>query len=152
MDFLSQPNIDFHIEDIEFQLQEPEKIIQWLSSCIQEENCIYQQLDFIFCSDSYLHQINLQYLEHDTYTDIITFDYSEFQESQQKLSISGDLFISIDRVQENAMALEIPFLQELLRVMIHGILHLCTYKDGTEVEEKIMRAKEDFYLKKMSNF
>ena len=94
-------------------------------------------INYIFCSDNYLHQINFQYLDHDTFTDIITFDQSD------KDQIEGDIFISIDRVHENANERNISFVNELHRVMIHGILHLLGYNDKTPKEKQLMREKED---------
>lgn len=99
-------------------------------------------LNYIFCNDAHLLQINREYLKHDTYTDIITFDYSE------KKIISGDIFISIERVTENAEKFKQPFEIELQRVMVHGILHLIGYNDKSSQEKETMRAKEDFYLKR----
>jgi len=101
-------------------------------------------LNYIFCSDTYLHKINLEYLKHDTLTDIITFDYSE------KKQISGDIFISIDRIKENAPKFNQSTDIELNRVLIHGVLHLLGYKDKTPKEKETMRAKEDFYLTLLS--
>jgi len=101
-------------------------------------------LNYIFCSDTYLHKINLEYLKHDTLTDIITFDYSE------KKQISGDIFISIDRIKENALKFNQSTDIELNRVLIHGVLHLLGYKDKTPKEKETMRAKEDFYLTLLS--
>ena len=97
---------------------------------------------FIFCDDNYLLIINKQYLHHDTLTDVITFDYSEEQK------VSGDIFISVDRVAVNALKYGVSFQEELLRVMAHGILHLCGYKDKTEKEKLYMRKKEDRAIKK----
>jgi rRNA maturation RNase YbeY len=97
-------------------------------------------ISIVFCSDDYLKVINLKYLNHDYYTDVITFDYSENNR------ISGDLFISIDRVNENAGLNNINFIQELYRVIIHGVLHLCGYNDKTVKEKKEIREKEDFFL------
>ena len=97
-------------------------------------------LSVIFCDDEYLKRINVKYLGHDYYTDIITFDYSE------KNLVSGDLFISIDRVDENARLNNVDFINELYRVIIHGVLHLCGYNDKTLKEKKEIRAKEDYFL------
>ena len=143
--FLKQEpqNIQFYTENIDFELESADTIFTWVKNTIQSEGYDYDQITYIFCEDQYLHKINLEHLSHDTYTDIITFDYTE------GLIISGDLFISIERVQENANYLNIPFLKELHRVMIHGILHLCGYKDNNLEEEQIMRKKEDIYLQKL---
>ena len=99
------------------------------------------QINYIFCNDDYLHKINLQYLNHDTFTDIISFDYSEGN------FLQGDIFISIERVQDNAMDFNISLLEELKRVMAHGILHYCGYKDKSSEEQKIMRQKEEQKMK-----
>ena len=132
-------NIHFFYETA-FQLEKEGNIRSWVLTTIEKETYIPGPLSFIFCDDEYLHKINLQYLNHDTYTDIITFDYSN------KRSLSGDIFISIERVKENAKGQEIPFDAELKRVIIHGVLHLAGYKDKNPEEKRLMREKEDFYL------
>ena len=104
---------------------------------IEREGCNLTQVCYIFCSDEYLYNLNQEYLNHDTYTDIITFPYSE------PPLVEGDIFISIDRVKENASQFGAPFEQELHRVMIHGVLHLCGYSDKSPDEEALMRKKED---------
>lgn len=133
-------NISFFSEDIEFQLDQPLLYIDWLKNTAHLEGKTLGALTFVFCTDSYLHRINLTYLQHDTYTDIITFDYSDGD------IIAGDIFISIERVRENADHFKCSFTQELSRVIIHGVLHLMGYKDKLAEEKKIMRSKEDFYL------
>ena len=132
--------IHFYTENIDFKLPNPQKIRRWISAVVEKEQKKYNEIAYIFCDDAYLYTLNVDYLDHDTYTDIITFDYSNFP------FISGDLFISVERVRENAQNFSTDFQQELHRVMIHGILHLCGYADKTPEEEKNMRAKEDFYL------
>jgi len=112
-----------------------------ISALIEDQNKEEGELNLVFCSDDYLLEINNKHLNHDYYTDIITFDYSE------KKKISGDLLISIDRVKENAKIFSVPFIHELNRVVIHGVLHLCGYKDKTEEEKKQMRNLENKYLK-----
>ena len=134
------PSISFHSEDVDFQLENEQKIIDWIISTIHQEGKSVTEISYIFCTDVYLHQMNLEYLNHDTYTDIITFDYSE------NSVVSGDIFISIDRVKENANKFNTTFLNELSRVIIHGILHLVGYKDKTAEQKQVMRSKEDFYL------
>jgi rRNA maturation RNase YbeY len=114
---------------------------KWLSDFIQAEGYKIDHISYIFCSDKYLFELNQKYLDHDTYTDIITFDYSE-----RKGFIYGEIYISIQRVKANAKKFEITFLHELHRVMIHGVLHLCGYKDKTSLQKSQMRAKEDKYL------
>jgi len=116
-------------------------IFSKIENLIQNENKTKGDLSFIFCSDDYLLDINKKYLNHDFYTDVITFDYSENN------ILSGDVFISIDRVKENAGTFNVPFEEELQRVMIHGVLHLAGYKDKTDKEKKQMTDKENFYLK-----
>ncbi|MFO7879606.1 MAG: rRNA maturation RNase YbeY [Bacteroidales bacterium] len=114
----------------------------WLEETANSENKETGDCNIIFCSDDYLLDINKKYLDHHNYTDIVTFDYSEDN------TIAGDLFISTDRIAENAKSYDVPFDQELHRVMVHGILHLCGYGDATDEEKKLMRSKEDNYLEK----
>jgi rRNA maturation RNase YbeY len=130
----------FHKEDTSFRFLDKTLIIKWLSLCMSKEKKKEGELSFIFCSDKYLLNINRQYLQHDDYTDIITFDYT------QKNLVSGDIYISIERVKENAQTYKVTFQNELLRVMVHGVLHLCGYKDKTSRDARIMREKEDYYL------
>ena len=128
----------FEQEDIDFELPNDEqRYINWIQYIIKKEKKELLQLTYIFCSDSFLHQINVEYLKHDTLTDIITFPYTE------PPLVEGDIFISIDRVKENAVKYDVSFEHELHRVMIHGVLHLCGYPDKTEEEAKMMRAKEE---------
>ncbi len=133
--------INFHYEEIDFKVKQILKIKAWLKSVIKEEGFLLSEINYILCNDEYLHKINLDYLDHDTYTDIITFDNSE----EEKL-IEGDIFVSIDRVQENAKDFNSPFEQELKRVLVHGVLHLCGYFDKSVEDEKLMRMKEEYYL------
>lgn len=135
-----ESGINFFSEDIDFDLENETEICDWIINCVKKENKKEGELSFIFSSDDYLLKINKEYLDHDFYTDIITFDYRDED------TISGDIFISIDRVKENAQSLSIPFIDELHRVLIHGVLHIIGYKDKSSEEESIMRAKEDFYL------
>ncbi|MHA7110938.1 rRNA maturation RNase YbeY [Sunxiuqinia elliptica] len=133
-------SINFYFEDIEeFQLDQP-KTIEWIKNSIRKEGKNTSEISFIFCSDDYLLDINRQYLDHDYYTDIITFDYVEGDD------VSGDVFISIDRVRENAETFQVSFQNELNRIIIHGVLHLLGYKDKEADEKKIMTGKEDYYL------
>ena len=111
-----------------------------IETIIQLENKKLQEIGVIFCNDEYLLKMNQEHLNHDYYTDIITFDYSENN------LISGDLFISIDRVKENATINDVAFNNELLRVIYHGVLHLCGYKDKTTEDQTLMTEKEDYYL------
>ena len=139
------PSVQFYSQDIPFVFKNKLKVKSWLKAAIKEENKILGNISCIFCSDVYLHEMNVKYLQHDTFTDIITFDYTENN------IISGDLFISIDRVRENALTLNTTFLNELHRVIIHGTLHLCGYKDKKKADALEIRAKEDFYLQKIDN-
>jgi len=134
----------FNEAPIKYRLQHKTKIRHWLNSVTQQEKHSIIQLNYIFCADEYLLQLNQQYLEHHTYTDIITFDNSE-----KKGFIESDIFISIDRVKENAANFKVRFIHELYRVMVHGVLHLCGYVDKTKAEKEVMRSKEDFYLGEM---
>ena len=137
------PNISFFEQDISFKLKDKRKIKQWLKATIEAEGFELDELTYIFCSDAYLLQINQQYLDHDTYTDIITFD-----NSVEASDITGDIFISIDRVSENAVKFGQTFTDELHRVIVHGVLHLLGYKDKTPNDNKKMTQKEDEYLGK----
>lgn len=128
--------INFNYET-DYQLDSENTYSNWISKIVGTEDGEVVQLDYIFCDDAYLLEINNKYLEHDTYTDIITFDYTDGK------NISGDVFISIDRVKENAKTFSVSFDTELRRVMAHGILHLLGYGDKSEDEAVIMRAKED---------
>ena len=139
------PAIHFFEEGITYKLKHKTAIRQWVTSTIQAEGYKLKQLAYIFCHDNYLLQINRQYLNHDTYTDIITFDNSDIEKV-----IIGDIFISIDRIRENAAKLNITETDELHRVIIHGALHLLGYKDKTSVTKQKMTQKEDFYLNKRS--
>ncbi len=132
--------IDFTFEQINTFELDKILISNWLYNVALSENKNIETISVIFCSDDYLLSVNKEYLNHDYYTDIITFDYSVDTE------ISGDLFISIDRVKENSTEFNVPFLNELHRVLVHGVLHLCGYGDKSPVEETLMRSKEDFYL------
>ena len=131
--------ISFNYET-EFKLENETKISEWISKAINSENCKEGELNYIFCSDDYLHKINVDFLNHDTLTDIISFDYSVGKELQ------GDIYISVERVEDNAKDFDVSFEDELARVMIHGILHYCGYKDKSEEDAKLMRSKEDYYL------
>ncbi|MEM9991666.1 MAG: rRNA maturation RNase YbeY [Bacteroidota bacterium] len=129
--------ISYFMEDVDVQLPAQEKLNNWISHIIELESGQLQQLNFIFCSDAYLHQLNVSYLDHDTLTDVISFPYSS------PPNIQGDIFISIERIKANATIFEVSFLQELLRVMIHGVLHFCGYGDKSKQEAQLMRSKED---------
>lgn len=132
-----ESGIQFFSEDVDFQLDKEAAIRQWIEKVIAKEEKQLQLINYIFCSDAYLHDLNVEYLQHDTLTDIITFQYSDLP------IIEGDIFISIDRVRENAQAYAPSFEQELRRVMIHGALHLCGYGDKTPEEKELMTGKEN---------
>lgn len=132
--------VEFHFEDVEILDLDPEFFVSWLGDVCIKENGELGDLNIILCSDAYLLDMNREYLDHDYYTDIITFDYVDGS------LINGDLFVSIERVVENAEANKVDFQDELKRVIVHGVLHLLGYKDKSDVDEKLMREKEDFYL------
>lgn len=132
--------ISFNYET-DFELGNETLFSNWIAKIIESENRLEGEINYIFCDDDYLHKINLQYLNHDTLTDIISFDYSEGN------FLQGDIFISIERVQDNATDFNISLLEELKRVMAHGILHYCGYKDKSAEEKKIMRQKEEEKMK-----
>ncbi len=137
--------IEFYSEDVEFELENPNQVSEWITSIIENHDHELVNLTYVFCSDDYLHEINVEYLDHDTLTDIITFDNAD-----EEGIVEGDIFISIDRVRENANVLGIDFKDELHRVLIHGVLHLLGFKDKTEEQEALMRNQEDssFSLRK----
>lgn len=133
-----QTGVQFFTENIDFQLEKATQINEWLNKIVSQENHTITTLNYIFCSDAYLHKINVEYLNHDTFTDIVTFHYS-----QTPGIVEGDLYISIDRVKENAKTQNSSFFDELHRVIVHGVLHICGYGDKTPAEKVIMRKKED---------
>lgn len=133
--------VEIEYVDTEILGLDPEFFVLWLQDVCSKEGYNLGDLNLVFCSDSYLLQVNQEYLNHDYYTDIITFDYTN-----DNLA-SGDLFISIDRVRDNANSYKVEFLNELQRVVVHGVLHLLGYKDKSENDEKLMRQKENEYLK-----
>jgi len=130
----------FFSEKIRFKLKDPKRTTSWIKSVIKREGCALTAINYIFCSDDYLREINIQYLKHKTYTDIVTFNYGSADQ------IEGDIFISIERVKENAKKFNAEFEIELHRVIIHGILHLIGYTDKSKTEKALMREKEDTYL------
>jgi probable rRNA maturation factor len=135
------PAINFFSEDLDFTVPQPRKTTSWIKAAIAKEKHKLVSLNYIFCTDQYLLSINKEYLNHKTLTDIITFDNSEGGGQ-----IEGDIFISVERVKENARKFERPFVEELRRVMIHGVLHLLGYSDKTAAQKSRMRGKEDAYL------
>lgn len=128
--------ISFNYE-IEFELQNEAKYEEWIAEVIDSEDKSEGEVNYIFCDDEYLHKMNVEFLDHDTLTDVISFDYT------MGSLISGDIFISIERVRDNAADFKVDFDDELRRVMAHGILHYCGYKDKTEEDSQLMRSKED---------
>lgn len=133
-------DLSFFSEDILFNLSDEATVSAWLFDVALAEEKSIENISYVFCTDEYLHKLNLEHLNHDTYTDIITFDYCEGS------LIQGDIFISIERVKENSVKFKVSFEEELRRVMAHGVLHLAGYKDKSDEEAREMRAKEDFYL------
>ena len=128
--------ISFNYET-DFELGNEEAFSSWISKVITSENKKEGEINFIFCDDDYLHKLNVEYLDHDTLTDVISFDYSVGNE------LHGDVFISTERVSDNAKDFNIAFEEEIKRVIIHGILHYCGYKDKSQDEEALMRSKEE---------
>lgn len=132
--------INFYSEN-SFELKEKQKVSLWIEEVIRSENKKLEELSYIFCDDEYLLNLNEEYLHHDTYTDIITFDYSVGS------ILQGDIYISTERVADNAVSFDVSFEEELRRVMIHGVLHLCGYKDKSQEESFLMRQKEEEKMK-----
>jgi rRNA maturation RNase YbeY len=138
--------ISFQVEEIKFNLKNKTALKQWITSVVEKKKRKAGEISFTFCSDEFLLKMNKEYLNHDTYTDIVTFDYSK---DEQKQAVSGDVFISIDRVKENAEKFSKTFENELHRVIIHGVLHLLGYKDKTKAAKEEMTKEEDVALKKL---
>ena len=130
-----------YLYNTDFKLKNEKTMSSWIINVINEEKKEVGKINFYFCNDNELLKSNIKYLNHDEYTDILTFDYSE------KNSVSADIMISIDRVRENSSIFDQKFEDELHRVIIHGILHIIGYNDKTEEEKKIMRKKENYYIK-----
>ena len=136
--------ISYNNIDITFLFQNKLRIKKWILETIKEEGKKLSYISYNFCNDKYILELNISSLNHNFYTDIITFELNDKNES-----IEGDIYISIDRVKDNANQLNELFINELHRVIIHGTLHLCGYKDKTKSEAKIMRNKENYYLNKL---
>ena len=132
--------ISFNYE-IDFCLPDENKYESWIAAIVASEDKFLGDINYIFCNDEQLLKINIEYLDHDTLTDIISFDYSEAN------LIQGDIFISIERVQDNADDFKVSFDEELKRVMVHGVLHYCGYKDKSDKDVVLMRQKEDEKIK-----
>ena len=135
------PNIHFHYLVQRFHLKHRTRLKGFIKSLITKERRLIDAINYIFCSDEYLLQINQDYLKHQDFTDIITF-----QLNAEGAPILADIYISIDRVKDNALSLEVSFTEELHRVIFHGALHLCGYKDKSASANRTMRMKEDYYL------
>jgi probable rRNA maturation factor len=134
-------NISFRLQDVKFTLKDKQVLRNWVALVASNEEFSIAPINYVFCSDGHLLEMNKQFLNHNYFTDIITFDYTEGKR------LSGDIFISIDRVADNAKTYKSTFECELHRVMIHGVLHLMGYKDKTPADEKKMRQKENAALK-----
>ena len=134
--------IRFFLEECKYRILDKQFIKKWLSEAIILENKTLDYINIIICTDNYLYELNQKYLAHDTFTDIITFDFSEGN------ILLGEIYISIDRIKENARMFNVAVKDELHRVMVHGVLHLCGYKDKTKKDKEQMTIKEDFYLSK----
>lgn len=132
--------VQFFTEEVEFRLSQEEAILNWIMDAIHTEKHIAGVINIIFCSDDYLLDLNQRFLDRNTLTDVIAFDYDEED------SVSGDVFISIERIRENAESFGQSFENEVNRVIIHGILHLCGYSDKSPEEKALMTSKEDYYL------
>jgi len=135
--------IYFFSEEVTFTLPDPVATASWLQTVIQQEQHVLAHLNFVFCTDHYLQNQNIQYLKQNTLTDVLAFDYTDTPGT-----IEGDIYISIDRVSDNAQALQQPFMQELHTVMVHGVLHLLGYEDRTPATKARMRQKEAKYVAK----
>ena len=131
--------INFNYET-DFNLEDEERISSWIIKAISNEGFKFEEINYVFCDDDYLHKLNVEFLDHDTLTDVISFDYSVGK------IIQGDIFISVERVIDNAKDFEVDFLSELKRVIVHGVLHYCGYKDKTPSDASLMREKEEYYL------
>lgn len=131
--------ISFNYE-IDFKLDDEVRLEKWIRAVIEAEGFKFDDINYIFCDDDYLHKINVEFLNHDTLTDIISFDYSVGK------ILQGDIYISVERVKDNAKDFKAEFHDELRRVMVHGVLHYCGYKDKTDKDAALMRSKENHYL------
>ncbi|MCU7550955.1 rRNA maturation RNase YbeY [Chitinophagaceae bacterium LB-8] len=139
---MQNKKVSFHYLDVKFFFKNRETVKQFILELFKREGKKVDTVNYIFCTDEYLIDLNMEYLNHDTYTDIITFFYSENDQP-----VLSDIYISIERVKENAVQFQTSIKNELLRVLFHGALHLCGYKDKKAEEEKLMREKEEYYLK-----
>ena len=143
---MTSSKINYFSENINYSLSEEKKISEWLYLIAKSENFSISELNYIFCDDKFLYSLNTEYLNHDTLTDVISFNYSEGMGQ-----IIGDIYISIERISENANIFNKTIKNELYRVMAHGLLHLLAYSDKTKSEKSVMTKKEDYYLSLLEN-
>ncbi len=132
--------IEFHLKDVKVPGLDPEFFVTWINEVVESEGFEAGNVVFIFVSDAELLEMNVAYLNHDYYTDVITFDYSD------GTYVSGDIFISVDRINDNSFLFKVPFFEELLRVVVHGVLHLCGYNDKDDEGSNVMRVMENRYI------
>ena len=135
-------SIGFHFQKVVL-LKAKRRLVKFITHLVKKEGYTVESIDFVFCSDRYLLKINRDFLNHDYFTDIITFDMSDINSP----GISGEIYISVDTVKSNAKEFDVDDSEELNRVMFHGVLHLCGYKDKSPRDKKLMRKREDYYLK-----
>lgn len=135
--------VNYTVLDVEQAIEDTKRVSRWIRETVLEENCRLGEVVIALCSDSYIHKENIKFLGHDYATDIITFDYSK------RGKLSGDLLISVETVAANAQEYGVSFDEELMRVVIHGVLHMCGYGDKEEQEQMVMRSREDYYLEKL---
>lgn len=138
--------IRFFSEEIDFKVPHPNRLRRWLRQVAEAEGTSVNELTYVFCSDEYLHRMNVEYLDHDTLTDIITFDTSEGEEG-----LTGELYVSVERVADNAQLFGVTFDLELARVLVHGLLHLCGYSDKKDAQQLEMRRLESQYISSMNS-
>ena len=139
----TESGVAFTSISIDFNIESEDDLTEWLNAVADSENKVIQSLNYIFCSDDYLHKMNVDFLDHDTLTDIITFELGDASDD----NINVEIYISIDRVKDNAISLSQEFESEFKRVLVHGLLHLCGYPDKSKEEALIMRSLEDKYIK-----
>jgi len=140
----SKSKVYFFFDNVKFSFQGRNRVKKSIERIFRSEKVTLQRLNYIFCSDEKLLKINREYLKHDDYTDIISFNFSDPGEP-----VTGEIYISVDRVKDNAKHMNLFFKNELSRVIIHGALHLCGYRDKTKMEKENMRSREDFYLNRV---
>ncbi len=144
---MNSKEIHFFSEEIKFVLPNKNKVRKWISEVFRQERKELVSLNYVFCSDAFLLDLNIKYLHHDGYTDVITFNNADFSNR-----IISDVFISVERVRDNSKTFNTLFIEEIHRVMIHGLLHLCGYNDKKRSEIETMRKKEDYYLSLLPDF